>query len=189
MLIKICGIKDPDIAYQTAQLGASFVGIIFYPPSKRYVAPAPAREIADAVKRGYAQPVGVFVDQTTEEIQEICRETGIEIVQAYGLVGELPPTLRRIYVNAPEAPLRPHLDFLLMESKQPGTGQMVDLSHFVPPSSSHWLLAGGLNPGNVQEMIRTFRPFGVDVASGVEKDGKKDLSLIKQFINQVNSCV
>ncbi len=92
-LIKICGIKDPKTARFAAECGADYIGIVFAKASKRCVRFEDAAAIATAAKAAGAKPVGIFVDQTADEIERIADQTGISIVQTYGLVGELPERL------------------------------------------------------------------------------------------------
>ena len=84
--IKICGITNEADAFEVARLQVDYVGLIFYPPSPRYIEPARAREVLDAM-RAHAdadgpRAVGVFVDETPSHIDAVCEEAGIEIGRA-----------------------------------------------------------------------------------------------------------
>lgn len=184
-MIKICGVKDPDIAEFAANKGAQLIGIVFAPASSRCVTSQRGKEIAAAAKEAGAEPVAVFVNSSAEEISAICEKTGIGIVQPYGLLEALPEQLRQICVNAPGKPLRSGIDFLLVESESPGSGQKLDWERFVPPAYPEWFLAGGLNLENVEEALQRFDPFGIDVSSGVEREGRKNRGLIEQLIQKV----
>ncbi len=184
MLIKICGITTPEIASYAARNGAHFIGMILTPGFKRTVSLAKGKEIAQAAIANGAAPVAVFVSEMPEEVQRICDELGISTVQYYQPI-ILAPHLNRFYINNLDAPLRETRDFLLMESATPGSGQQIESSTFIRPERP-FFLAGGLNPQNVNEMIRFYRPCGVDVSSGVEKEGKKRQDLILKFIQEVN---
>lgn len=188
MLIKICGVRDPETALLAAQYGAHFIGMILTPGYRRSVTVARAKMIAEAARKGNAEPVAVFVSETPDEIVVACEEAGIKLVQYYENSIELPKHLRRIYINDPNAYLREGHDFLLMEGSKPGSGELIDRSRFALPEEKKFILAGGLNPENIKEMIELYRPYGVDVSSGVEKKGEKCPTLIKQFIERVNSC-
>lgn len=103
LLIKICGICDAEIAKQTALLGADYIGLIFYPDSKRNVNLQQARLLSHIIKENSAIPVAVFVNQSAEEMQEICHKTNIDTVQLHGDISReqhylLPETYTRIYV-------------------------------------------------------------------------------------------
>ncbi|MES2122208.1 MAG: phosphoribosylanthranilate isomerase [Chlamydiota bacterium] len=181
-LIKICGVTDPETAQFAAEQGADFIGIVFAASSKRCVSVPRGKEIADAARSKGAVPVGIFVEHAAEEIIAICSETQIACVQAYRNC-DLPAHLARFYLS--EASPRKGVDFLLMESDQPGTGKTVDWECFVPPAYAEWFLAGGLDSENVEDAIARFHPFGVDVSSGVERAGKKEKELIEKFIRKV----
>ncbi len=190
MFIKICGVRDPEIAAFAAQNGTHYIGMILTPGFRRSVTLARARKIAEAARKNGATPVGVFVAANSLIIESSCHYLGIDLVQAYQLSSEFPEHLKRIFINEPEASLRPDLDFLLMESKKAGSGERIDESSFSPPLTKPWFIAGGLNPENVKEIIMRYRPDGVDVSSGVEKDGTKNRELILQFIEGAkNSCL
>ncbi len=189
MLIKICGVKDPEIAAFAAQNGAHYIGMVLTPGFRRSVTLARAKKIVEAAQSHGAIPVGVFVAADSLIIESSCHYLGIELVQAYQLSSEFPEHLKRIFINEPEACLRPNCDFLLMESSKPGNGEKIVPSSFLPPLIKPWFIAGGLSPENVKEIIMRYRPDGVDVSSGVEKNGAKNRELIVQFIEGVNSVL
>jgi phosphoribosylanthranilate isomerase len=178
MLIKICGVQDPEIAAFTAQAGAHFIGMVITAGFRRSVSVPQAQEIAEAAREHNAVPVAIFVAATSVEIEEMCRSIHIDYVQTYRFAAVLPSHLKRIYVNEPHVVLRPNIDFLLMENK-------IDAC---PPAIKPWFIAGGLTPENVKQTILRTHPDGVDVSSGVETDGVKDRARILQFIEEVKSC-
>ncbi len=92
-LIKICGIMDAEIAGQAAQMGVDFIGIVFHPASRRYVNINQAKKIVAAAKAGNAQPVGVFVNHSAQQMAEIASATGIQYIQLHG-----PQSLRQHYL-------------------------------------------------------------------------------------------
>lgn len=182
MKIKICGMKDPEMALFAAKRGADFIGIVHSPHSSRYVSLPLAREIAAAAREGGALPVALFVDASQEEIVQTGEQTGIFLIQAYGEEVVLPDNFHRIYVNRSAQPLRRDKDFLLLDESH---GRGILKEEFTPPSQDlSWFLAGGLTPENVGEMVKKYSPFGVDVSSGVEREGKKDKTLIEKFIRE-----
>lgn len=186
MLIKICGVRDPDTAFFAAENGADFIGMILTPGYERSVSILDAKRIAEAARRGGAEPVAIFVSETAEKIEAACAEMQVEMVQCYHSA-LLAPYLKRLYVNEPYAALRQGKDFLLIESENPGSGTKIDPRIVVMPEEKEFFLAGGLTPSNVQEMIALYRPSGVDVSSGVEKDKVKNRDLILEFIQKVKS--
>jgi len=185
--IKICGIKDPNTAYFAAMNGADYIGIIQHPASKRFVNVSLGKEIARAAIEGGARPVAVFVDMAEGEIIERCEAMEISLVQLYQPKMILPDSFEKILVNERDLPLRNGRDFLLLDHPQRGTGQTLDWKKLKPPKGAAWFLAGGLTPHNVQNALTLLNPSGVDVCSGVEKEGKKDTSLIEEFISKVRN--
>lgn len=204
-LIKICGVRDPEMAVQAAIAGANLIGIIFHPLSPRYVSLEQAVLISHAVRKSGALPVAVFVHHTFIEMQRICDATNINIVQLHGAVSRsshplLADEYQRIYVQTVSNQgvlqkdeglqyLNPVRDLILVDHMKPGEGNKIHES-FHYDLSFRWLLAGGLTPSNVIDAIHRLKPNGVDVSSGVELDkGNKDASLIRQFINSVRGGI
>lgn len=184
MFIKICGVCDPKIARFAALAGADFIGCVLTKGYSRSVTLQQADQIAQAAYAAGAKPVAVFVGASKEEIEEVCTLLDIEYVQAYQLNHDLDLKFSRFYVNSTTCSLREEKDFLLMETDHPGSGEKIDLSTFIPPAKKPWFIAGGLTPENVREMILCLKPDGVDVSSGVEKNGIKDEIRIRTFIEQ-----
>ncbi len=198
-VIKICGVTAPEDAAMAARAGADFVGMILWDRSKRCVTPLQAATIVEVVRMNGVEPVGVFVNNDAEEITEISRRIGIRTVQLHGEEAreahpELPENLRRIWAVdvSPEGrprtaipnSLDPYRDWILYDSTGGGTGRSFDWARFKPQDGFSWLLAGGLSPETVGEAIRTLRPSGVDVSSGVAgPDGiAKDPDRVEAFI-------
>lgn len=200
-LIKICGIKNTTLMEEMQALGVHFIGIIFHSPSKRYVGIETAKKIAHTALQYSLIPVGVFVDQTAEEIKKICEETGITTVQLHGERCKqthhlLPDHYHRIYVQSVDSEgkiiadkcdglkyCHPERDFLMFDYIQPGSGQSFAWENFSYQGLFKWFLAGGLTPQNVGEAVDHLHPDAVDVSSGVENSaGEKDIKLIREFI-------
>lgn len=207
--IKICGVRNASDAEKIAKLGANFIGLIFHPSSKRFVDTKIAKEIADIAKTNGAKPVAVFVNHTAEEMLNICKDTGIEIVQLHGKITReqhylLPNAFQRIYamhvddtgkILEDEANGLQYCDlkrdYLIFDAKIFGSGKTFDWKHFKLEKSKQkkfdefrWFLAGGLTPENVHDAVHALQPTGVDVASGVESaPGVKDFLLIAKFID------
>lgn len=205
-LIKICGIRDPNIATFAAQAGADFIGVVFHPTSKRFVEIEQAVEIAAAAKQAGAQAVGVFVDTNADTILRICQIAGINIVQLHGEISRqqhhlLPPSFKRIYVQTVDQNgniqndkegglvyLDEDRDYVLFDNIQAGIGKTFDWAKFSYKGKLPWFFSGGLTIDNVGNAIQQFQPTAVDVSSGVEKTpGEKDQDLIAKFINAVKN--
>lgn len=200
--IKICGIRDPNMATQAAIAGAHFIGIIFHARSSRYVSLEQATAISKATIAMGALPVAVFVNHTNAEMHRICETTNIQIVQLHGATSRahhhlLPDEYQRIYVQTVSDKgklqtddglryLDPDRDFILIDHPEPGQGNRINRLTFHYDLPFPWLLAGGLTPSNVVAAIDDLQPDGVDVSSGVESSkGNKDSLLIHQFITAV----
>ncbi|MCO5593073.1 hypothetical protein L7F22_047079 [Adiantum nelumboides] len=204
--IKICGVTNARDATLAAQAGASFVGMILWPKSKRSICVGTAKEIAHAVRLHKAEPVGVFVDEDAETIDSVCSIAGIQIAQLHGeraraSLTDLPSHLEIIYVAHVDKngflqtplPESNSVDWILLDSLQGGSGNSFDweqLKTLSIKSRKGWLLAGGLNSENVVTAISMLKPDGVDVSSGVTMpDGLlKDPARVVSFIDAVKGC-
>ncbi len=208
--IKVCGVTSADDASMAVEAGADAVGINFFRGSSRYVPPHHAAPIVSALGKK-AAAVAVFVNEFPDEVVRICADLGIGVVQLSG--GETAEDALRIRLPVIRAvPMGkgtgiegfldyPCCSFLLdaaIPGKYGGTGLSLDWEELgrtfggpvvlsgkdgSPPTSRPWMLAGGLTPENVTEAIVKARPFGVDVASGVESaPGKKDRKKVMDFV-------
>ncbi len=188
--IKICGLREPDMAQKAVELGAHMIGIICHPSSKRYVKPELAKEIAKAVTQAGAIPALVLVNQNADEIQSLCDDAGVNTVQLHGENARaaemlLPDNLRRIYVlgvdekgvvqqDARVANLKPLRDLLLYDNLQAGSGTSFNWDQFKPAYDLPFLFSGGLTSDNVSKAVKLFKPYGLDVSSCFESEpGKK----------------
>jgi len=203
MLIKICGVRSPVLAFDTAKLGADYIGLMLYKGSKRYVDNVLASDIAQATKEGGAIPVAVFVDADIATIEDVCTKLSIDIVQAHGdaarksIVNLSDKIVSRIAAipidshgkltidSAYSDQLDPNRDFLLYDGLQGGSGSRIRVNKN-ELSSFPFFMAGGLSEENVNEIIEKYQPLGVDVSSGVESQpGVKCILKIQQFIERV----
>ncbi|WP_242396363.1 phosphoribosylanthranilate isomerase [Anaeromyxobacter oryzisoli] len=200
--VKLCGFRRLDDALAAAALGADALGFNFWPRSKRFVEPAAARAIVARLPPGVTA-VGVFVDPTREELLAAIAASGVGAVQLHGdeppaLCAGLPvPVVKAIRVEGPRslAALASYeVSGFLLDSPSPGyggSGAAFDWALAAEAAANRrvWL-AGGLTPENVAEAIRAVRPFGVDVASGVESaPGVKDHQKMKRFIEAARGAV
>ncbi len=192
--VKICGICDPDTALAAAEAGADAVGLVFA-PSRRRVTPEQARRITEILPSSVAR-VGVFVNASLREVALIAEYCGLTAVQLSGdeppgyCLGLDLPVIRALRVgNGRPVPdlskynARAFLFDTYREGKYGGTGSTFDwelLKDINCPKP--FILAGGLSAANVQEAIRTVRPYAVDVSGGVETGGHKDVLKITEFI-------
>ena len=212
--VKICGLIDAEAALVASRAGADFIGLVFA-PSRRRVAQDTALEIVRSVKNLKLRPeaVGVFVNMAADEVNRIAEYCRLERVQLSGdeslsyLRQMRKPVIKVIHISESsktdevlveleeinkldlEQPVIPLLD-TKKEGAYGGTG-----------SSFNWqlasevaarfpvMIAGGLDLSNVDILMKEVKPWGVDVSSGVETDGKKDISKIKAFIDKVRQGV
>jgi phosphoribosylanthranilate isomerase len=196
--IKFCGITRPEDAAAAVAVGASAVGMVFVPGTPRFVTLERAREIAATIPP-FVSRVGLFVDAPEATILEAIAFVGIDTVQLHGAeTPEFAQSIRmegrvrvikafRIRDAASLDAVHAHASaadaWLLdayVEGAAGGTGMQFDwsLAHRIKALPKPVIIAGGLKPENVAEAIRLFRPYAVDVSSGVEagpgiKDGAK----------------
>jgi phosphoribosylanthranilate isomerase len=214
MWIKICGIREAETASALADVGVDAIGLNFCESSPRFVDEQIAAEIVALLPREVT-PVGVFVNHTAGEIRRLCRACGLETVQLHGdepasLIAELREfrVIRAVRTGGDFVMLAAtHLAECralgtepwawLVDARSPqaygGTGETVDWDSLVPSrrqaEGPPLILAGGLTPDNVAAAVRTVRPWGVDVASGVESSpAVKDLRLIEAFVRRTRSA-
>lgn len=193
--VKICGLKEEKHVKAAIDAGATWIGFMFA-PSKRQISLERARELA-TLAPSHVKKVGVFVNPTMQEVQEAVKTVGLDFVQYHGnedptFINHLGyPSIKAISIRGYEDVEKAShydVDYYLFDA--PGTdyaggsGHVFDWSLLDQLSipKSRVILAGGLNSVNVTRAIAQVEPFGVDVSSGVEKNGIKDTELIKQFI-------
>ncbi len=201
--VKVCGITNAEDALAAVEAGADALGFIFYEKSPRYVVPAVAANII-AELPPLVTPVGVFVNEGLATVRSIMDTCGLAMAQLHG--DENVSYCRELARPAMKAlRLRDRGSLLALAEYQGrggvrgfvldtfselsygGTGQITDWGLAAEVAkSTPILLAGGLTPDNVTEAIRTVRPYGVDVSSGVESaPGKKDHAKMRAFVDAV----
>lgn len=194
--VKICGIRTVEHAVAAAEAGADFVGFVFA-ESRRRITPVEAATIARALPSHVAR-VGLFVNEAVETIRDVVATVGLDYVQLCGdeppeLCAALPtPVIKTFHVAGREALAKlPAYDgkvalYLLdgfQAGRYGGTGQTFDWAIAREAAQERpVMVAGGLNPENVAQAIAQARPWGVDVSSGVETDGVKDVVKIAAFV-------
>lgn len=194
MFVKICGITNEEDALLSIAVGADALGFNFVNGSKRKVAVQRALDIARRLPPDVLT-VGIFQNELPERVIEITNEAGLMAAQLHGVepaeqVKRIKQEVRTVFkavsagsqafYNAGEF----GADAVLIDSDTPGEGEIFDWQMAEnAPKGVPLILAGGLTPQNVGEGIRKVRPWGVDVASGVErKAGLKDPILVRDFI-------
>lgn len=199
--VKICGVTRLEDALLAVRLGADAIGFNFWPRSKRFIAPNVARAIIRALPP-FVTTVGVFVDPTPDEALRAAEVAGIQSFQLHGdeppeLVASLPlPVVKAIRLadrGALAALARYEVAAFLLDAPGPGyggSGERCDWTLAAEAArAARILLAGGLTPDNVGDAVRTVRPYGVDVASGIERaPGVKDESKLEAFIRAARAA-
>lgn len=215
--VKICGIRDPRVARQLAPLEPSAIGLNFYSASPRSMTRDVAAEIIQGLPTAI-EPVGLFVNHSLQEIATIARSCRLRAIQLHG--DETPRFLAELRRELPEiglirahrlgeeglGPLNEYLNECRklgvelraclidarVEGVYGGSGKTVCWETLTdwPGDWPPLVLAGGLTADNVAEAIRAVRPWGVDVASGIESAaGRPDLGLIERFIKNARDAM
>ena len=198
--VKICGVTSVDDALLSVALGADSIGLNFVSGSVRQIQPAQARNIAARIP-AEVLTVGVFRNESRERVVDLVLTNGLGAAQLHGnetpaeveWVADRVPTVIKAVAAGSEQASRAHefdVPTILVDAIQPGAGETFDWSLAESlPDDKRILLAGGLNPDNVAAAIETVRPWGVDVASGVEREaGRKDPSALRQFIQNAKAA-
>lgn len=184
--VKICGIRNIEIAKAAVKLGADFLGFNFVPGSKRNIDPDIALEIINSV-RGEVKIVGVFQDAKINEVNKIASDLKLDYIQLHGredneYINEVAiPVIKSITIKGQPAKIK--ADYFLLDRPKRGQGKMVDLekAHHLAVSFPLFY-GGGLTADNVSKVVRKVKPFAVDVAGGIETNDHQDLEKIKLFI-------
>lgn len=209
---KICGINDPEAMQAAIDAGARHVGLVFYPPSPRYVTPRNAAALAELVPESVTR-VGLFVDPTDAEIDAVLAEVPLELLQLHGAeeparvaamkartglkVMKAIPVADQADIERADAYIDA-VDWLMFDAKPPK-----DMVNALPGGNAlsfewrllgglswrlPWMLAGGLHAENVAEAVRLSGASVVDTSSGVEDEpGRKSRVKIQAFLGAVNA--
>ena len=202
--IKICGITNYDDAEAAARSGADAVGFVFA-DSPRQVAPEVARDIMRELDP-FVTGVGVFVDRPAGEVRATLEQTGCQVAQLHGheppdYADDLQPyrvvKAIRVAERLDETQVSRYkgVGAILLDTfvagLAGGTGKRLDPTLAIPLIETGWrvIIAGGLTPDNVGDLVTSVRPYGVDVSGGVESSpGRKDHTKIAQFVAAVRAA-
>jgi len=202
MKVKICGITDLDTALQAVAFGADAIGFVFA-KSKREIDPSAAGHIAKALPTNI-EKIGVFVNETREKIEEIASQANLTMVQLHG--DESPefchslnlPVIKALSIGSEQdlEKIQLYSNYTILVDSPAGkyrggngTSFNWDLLSSASFSNQKIILAGGLNQENVGRAIEIVKPYMVDVSSGVEYNGKKDLKKMKVFIETAKQSI
>ncbi len=197
--VKVCGLTSVDEAVACARAGVDAIGLVFYPPSPRFVDDALAREIGESLPETVC-PVGVFVDEPFAAIMKKVEKCRLGAVQLHGfeppylvyeLIGAGIPVIKTFFTGRRPAlsDLRAYpMSVCLVESgagRHPGGNALAWNWCSVKGKLEDrpFILAGGLDPENVFDAIKEVLPDALDVSSGVESTpGRKDIEKVKAFV-------
>ena len=200
--VKICGITSAADALASVDAGANMLGFNFYPQSPRQISEAAATKIRVQLPKR-VKVVGIFVNRLPADVVTLRQSLALDFVQLHG--DEPPETVAELTRRAPVIKaFRLETDFALPilaeypgvfaylfdganRGQYGGTGRTTDWDVARRAAQSHRvILAGGLRVENVAAAVRIVRPYGIDVASGVETEpGRKDPGLVREFIQEV----
>jgi phosphoribosylanthranilate isomerase len=201
--IKICGIKTVVDALAAKEAGADLIGFNFYPKSPRYIDVGRCRDIMSVMRKyGSITYVGLFVNASAAEIRATLETCGLSLAQLHGdetpeMVNALDGKAFKAFRGVPQSLdgfARREAPVLLVDASVKGayggTGVTADWEGAAELAKQYpLLLAGGLTPENVAEAVQRVKPWGVDVASGVESaPGEKDLHKMMAFVKAVRSA-
>jgi phosphoribosylanthranilate isomerase len=188
--VKFCGMTNLDDCKKAIDLGVDYLGFVFYKKSRRHVTPGTARRIIEKLD-GCVSTVGVFIEETDEEMEEIVDLCGLDLAQVYRESG----VKKKItaYRVADHLPASPRDGLILYDSYTEGYGGSGTPFPFGLLKNCDVLnrtfIAGGINEENVRKVL-SLHPFGVDLVSSVEVyKGRKDYRKMETFMKTIRSIV
>lgn len=193
--VKMCGLRRAEDIEAANRLMPEYIGFVFAPASRRFISLEEAAALRQALSPGI-RAVGVFVDEDAETVARLLESGVIDIAQLHGNEDEAyiarlkartgKPVIRAFRVKNAEdlrAAEASPADMILLDAGA-GDGKTFDWS-MLSSVSRPYFLAGGLTPENTAEAVKRFRPFAVDVSSGIETDGFKDCNKMRAFMRAV----
>ena len=191
--IKLCGLSRTQDIEAANKLKPDYIGFVFAAKSKRRVSPLKATELKSRLD---PEIKGVFLDDDLDAVAAMMNLGIVDLVQLHGSEDEEyikklrtitdKPVIKAFIINSAEDVKRAEAstaDYILLDGGK-GEGKAFDWS-LLKNIDRPYFLAGGLNPGNAADAVRTLRPFSVDVSTGIESDGKKDEEKMTAFVNAV----
>ncbi len=202
MKLKFCGFKGRDDIEKALICMPDYIGLVFA-NSKRQVYKEQAKEIIKGLDYGDVKLVGVFMDQELDEVLDIAKYVGLDIIQLHGSesfeyllelkskfhgdIWKAIPGSEEYLMNYNKIPA----DLILIDStKGGGSGEVADwelIAKYQENFNKPYLLAGGLKPGNLKTALLFLKPSGIDISSGIEKDGIKNYELMNEISRMVKN--
>lgn len=193
--VKLCGLSTKEDILAVNALKPDYIGFVFAPNSRRYVAPEQAAELKQMLSPEI-QAVGIFVNEQPQTVAQMLNDGVIDLAQLHGSEDQeyllrlrgltKTPVMQAFRIRCEEDVLKAagsSADYLLLDAGA-GTGTVFDWS-LLRDFRRPFFLAGGLDPENVVQALRQLHPFGVDVSSGIETDGRKDVNKMAAFVSAV----
>jgi phosphoribosylanthranilate isomerase len=197
--IKLCGLSRRSDIEAANALQPDYIGFVFAPKSRRYVSPEQAAALKAQLSPSI-QAVGVFVNESPENVAALLAQGVIDLAQLHGgededyisslraLTGG--PIIQAFRIDGAEdadRARRSSADLVLLDAGTGGTGKRFDWS-LIQGFDRPYFLAGGLAPENAAQAVRDLRPYAVDVSSGIETGGVKDPQKMTDFVRAVRSA-
>lgn len=194
--IKLCGLSRPEDIMTANELKPEYIGFVFAPKSRRYVSPEKAAELRRLLSPKI-KAVGVFVRETPEAVARLLDSGIIDIAQLHG--GEDENYIRQLRALTDQPIIKAFridtaadisnaeassADYVLLDSGNGGTGTAFNWA-LIQNLKRPYFLAGGLSPDNAEHAVKLFKPYAVDVSSGIETDGVKDHIKMAEFVAAV----
>ena len=189
--IKMCGLTRECDIQAVNEIKPEYIGFVFWAKSKRYLSPEKALELKKQLDENI-KAVGVFVDESVEKVAELLENDIINIAQLHGHENEDyiknlremtdKPMIQAFRIRSEsdiEKAVRSTADMILLDAGM-GNGNVFDWS-LIKNIQRPYFLAGGLNGENVAEAVKILKPYAVDVSSGIETDGLKDMKKMAEF--------
>ena len=193
--VKLCGLTRAEDIEAVNRLEPEYIGFVFAEKSKRYVSPEKAAELKKLLNPEI-KAVGVFVDEDINKVANLLRNKTIDIAQLHGnednsYIEKLKklintPVIKAFQIKSGDdiaEACNSAADYVLLDSGK-GSGQRFNWE-LIKSINRPYFLAGGLDTENISIAVKSLRPFAVDVSSGIETDGKKDLDKMTAFVNAV----
>ena len=189
--IKMCGLSQKRDIQAVNEIKPEYIGFVFWAKSKRYISPEKALEFKQMLDENI-KAVGVFVDESIEKVAELLENGVIDLAQLHGSETEDyihklremtdKPIIKAFKIRSlgdVERAVKSYADMILLDAGM-GDGKIFDWS-LIQDITRPYFLAGGLNCENIAEAVRKIKPYAVDVSSGIETDGLKDIKKMTAF--------
>lgn len=196
--IKLCGLMKVEDIQTANELCPDYIGFVFAEKSRRYISPEQAASFK-SILSPIIKAVGVFVNESAENVAKLLNENVIDIAQLHGNESEdyikklralTDKSIIKAFGIADENDVilaeKSSADYILLDSVGGGTGKAFDWN-LIKNITRPYFLAGGFDSENVSDAINLLNPFAVDVSSGIETDGIKDKNKMKNFVDTVRS--